>query len=52
LNITWLKDKSLADLYNLPDSDVLAADIIENLEAWLESFLRNNDKIKFKRLNY
>lgn len=38
LDITWLKDKSLADLDNLPDPDVLAQDIVENLEAGLESF--------------
>jgi type I restriction enzyme M protein len=38
LDITWLKDKSLADLDNLPDPEVLAEDIIENLEAGLESF--------------
>ncbi len=38
LDITWLKDKSLADLDNLPDPEDLAADIIENLEAGLESF--------------
>ena len=38
LNISWLKDKSLADLNNLPDHDVLAEDIIENLEAGLASF--------------
>jgi type I restriction enzyme M protein len=38
LDITWLKDKSLADLDNLPDPDVLAADIIENLESAVESF--------------
>lgn len=38
LDITWIKDKSLADLDNLPDPDILAADIIENLEAGLESF--------------
>ena len=38
LDITWLKDKSLADLDNLPDPDVLANDIIENLEAATESF--------------
>jgi len=38
LDITWLKDKSLSDLDNLPDPDVLAEDIIENLEAGLESF--------------
>lgn len=38
LDISWLKDNSLADLENLPDPDVLAAEIIENLEAGLESF--------------
>ena len=38
LDITWLKDKSLADLDNLPDPDELAVEIIENLEAGLESF--------------
>lgn len=38
LDISWLKDNSLADLDNLPDPDVLAAEIIENLEAGLESF--------------
>ncbi|MBL7793426.1 MAG: hypothetical protein JNK77_13940 [Saprospiraceae bacterium] len=38
LDISWLKDNSLADLDNLPDPDVLAAEIVENLEAGLESF--------------
>lgn len=38
LDIFWLKDKSLADLDNLPDPDVLAAEIVENLEAGLENF--------------
>ena len=38
LDIFWLKDQSLADLDNLPDPDVLASEIIENLEAGLESF--------------
>jgi type I restriction enzyme M protein len=38
LDISWIKDKSLADLDNLPDPDVLANDIIENLEAGIESF--------------
>lgn len=38
LDIFWLKDKSLTDLENLPDPDILAADIIENLESGLESF--------------
>jgi type I restriction enzyme M protein len=38
LDITWVKDKSLADLDNLPDPDVLAEDIAENLSAALENF--------------
>lgn len=38
LDITWLKDKSLADLDNLPDPDVLAEEIAENLESALGSF--------------
>jgi type I restriction enzyme M protein len=38
LDITWLKDKSLADLDNLPDPDILAIEIVENLEAGLENF--------------
>jgi type I restriction enzyme M protein len=37
LDIFWLKDKSLTDLDNLPDPDVLVEDIIENLESSLES---------------
>ena len=41
--IFWIKDKSLADLDSLPDPDVLAMDIIENLQSALEGFqeLRN-----------
>ena len=38
LDITWLKDKSLTDLDNLPDPDELALEIVENLEAGLLSF--------------
>jgi type I restriction enzyme M protein len=38
LDIFWLKDKSLADLDNLPEPDVLAGELIENLEAGLNSF--------------
>ncbi|MBD3795582.1 MAG: SAM-dependent DNA methyltransferase [Epsilonproteobacteria bacterium] len=38
LDIFWLKDKSLADLDNLPDPDILANEIIDDLEAGLESF--------------
>ena len=38
LDIFWIKDKSLADLDNLPDPESLADDIIENLQSALESF--------------
>ncbi|MCI9469556.1 MAG: SAM-dependent DNA methyltransferase [Oscillospiraceae bacterium] len=38
LDIFWIKDKSLADLDNLPAPEELAADIIENLQSALESF--------------
>lgn len=38
LDLFWIKDKSLADLDNLPEPDVLADEIIENLQSALESF--------------
>ncbi|XDD53363.1 N-6 DNA methylase [Leptospira sp. WS4.C2] len=38
LDITWLKDKSLADLDNLPEPDMIAEEIIENMEAGLANF--------------
>jgi type I restriction enzyme M protein len=38
LDIFWLKDESLGDMENLPDPDVLAMEIIENVEAGLNSF--------------
>ena len=38
LDIYWLNDKSLVGLDNLPEPDELAVQIIENLEAGLDSF--------------
>jgi type I restriction enzyme M protein len=38
LDIFWIKDKSLADLDSLPDPDVLAGEIMDNLETAMESF--------------
>ena len=38
LDIFWLKDESLADSANLPDPDVIADEIIEDLRAALEEF--------------
>ncbi len=46
LDISWIKDKSLADLDNLPDPETIAEDIIENLEAGLESFREIMIKLK------
>ena len=38
LDIFWLKDESLGDMDNLPDPDVLAQEIIDNVESGLNSF--------------
>jgi len=38
LDIFWIKDKSLTDLDNLPDPDILATEIIENIESGLNAF--------------
>lgn len=38
LDIFWLKDESLEDSENLPDPDIIARDIAENLESALEQF--------------
>jgi type I restriction enzyme M protein len=38
LDIFWLRDESLEDSANLPDPDVLAAEIVEDLKAALEQF--------------
>ena len=46
LDICWIKDKSLADLDNLPDPETLADDIIENLQSALESFQELKKQLK------
>lgn len=38
LDIFWLKDESLEDSANLPDPDVIAAEIAEGLQAALDQF--------------
>jgi type I restriction enzyme M protein len=38
LDIFWLKDESLEDSANLPDPDVIAAEIVEDLQAALDEF--------------
>ena len=38
LDIFWLRDDSLEDSANLPESDVIASEIVEDLQAALEQF--------------
>lgn len=38
LDIFWLKDESLEDSANLPDPDVIAEEIVEDLQAALDQF--------------
>lgn len=46
LDIFWLKDESLEDMDNLPPPDVIAAEIIENLQAALEAFQAVADELE------
>ena len=45
LDIFWLKDDSLEDVEDLPEPEVLAADITENLEAALDQFSQIQDDL-------
>jgi len=38
LDIFWLRDDTLADSDNLPPPDVIAQEIVDDLEAALEQF--------------
>ncbi|MGL4943781.1 MAG: N-6 DNA methylase [Thermoguttaceae bacterium] len=38
LDIFWIKDQSLADLDTLPDPDILASEIIDNLQSAMDGF--------------
>lgn len=45
LDITWLKDKSLTDLDSLPEPDILADEIVDNLQNALSSFVELKNKV-------
>ena len=45
LDIFWIKDRSLADLDNLPSPDELATNIMESLQSALESFQQLTAKL-------
>jgi type I restriction enzyme M protein len=38
MDIFWLRDDSLEDSSNLPEPDVIAAEIVDDLQAALEQF--------------
>jgi hypothetical protein len=42
----WLKDESLEDSANLPDPDVIAAEIVEDLQAALAQFAEIANDLK------
>jgi type I restriction enzyme M protein len=48
LDITWLRDESLEDTENLPEPDVIAAEIVENLRSALEEFEQLQEELEKK----
>jgi type I restriction enzyme M protein len=46
LDIFWLKDKSLEDSENLPEPDVLAQEIADDLQTALEQFTAISAELK------
>jgi type I restriction enzyme M protein len=46
LDIFWLRDKSLEDSDDLPDPDVLAQEIADDLQTALEQFTAIAEKVK------
>lgn len=46
LDIFWLKDESLEDTANLPEPDIIADEIVDNLEDALEQFRSIYEEIK------
>lgn len=46
LDIFWLKDQSPEDAANLPDPDVIAAEIAEDLQAALDQFSQTAADLK------
>lgn len=45
LDIFWLKDESLDDVDGLPPPELIAAGIVENLQAALEAFQAVADEL-------
>ena len=49
LDIFWLRDESLEDTDNLPAPDVIAREIVENLQAALEQFNSITEELDNKK---
>ena len=49
LDLFWLRDESLEDSANLPDPDVIAAEIAEDLQAALEQFAQIAEELGAER---
>jgi type I restriction enzyme M protein len=47
--MSWLRDDSLEDGLNLPDPDILAAEIVEDLEAALAQFKEIAESLAARR---
>jgi len=50
LDIFWLKDESLEDSANLPPPDVIAAEIVEDLQAALAQFAEITNDLKIRNI--
>jgi type I restriction enzyme M protein len=48
LDIFWLKDESLEDTANLPPPDIIAREIVENLQSALEQFSNIQEDLEGK----
>ena len=48
LDIFWLKDETLEDSENLPSPEIIAGEIVENLESALEQFGEIQESLKVK----
>ena len=48
MDIFWLKDDSLEDSENLPSPDIIAKEIVENLESALEQFSGMQEELSVK----
>ena len=49
LDIFWLKDESLEDSENLPAPEIIAGEIVENLESALDQFSEIEETLKVKK---